>query len=296
MHEPDRSGARAVARSRDSVMTMNDVHHPGDGGADGLGADALGPNAPGARALGGEHPAPDPSAELTGPRARALDRPDFPVARVARRLGLDPTSAQEVLADGGRMREAIAVQIEEFIAADDDRRAGRTPSGPLGLDPDFPTGVGMALVGAAVLWEARDLVPRVALRVAKDCYEDGEDELAASYCALVQESVDPGQDDVSAWAAQSLLVAVLQRSGDPARADEIARDLARNAIPIALWQDDDPSLPDDSMAWHGGAFVGGIPPRRDERHLSYEDVHDYLDDLLAQTRREYAAEDDEQHG
>ncbi|MGY5763796.1 hypothetical protein ACXET9_01175 [Brachybacterium sp. DNPG3] len=235
---------------------------------------------------------PGTSVRLSGPRARALDRPDLPVARIARRLGLDPESAREILADGERMREAIALQIADFLRADDERRAGRVPSGPLALDPDFPTGVGMALVGAAVLWEARDLVPQVALRVAKDSYEDGEDELAASYCALVQESVDPGEDDASAWAAQSLLVAVLQRSGDPAQADEIARDLARHAIPLTLWQDADPSLPDDSMAWHGGAFVGGIPPRRDERSLSYEDVHDYLDDLLAQTRREHAAESD----
>jgi hypothetical protein len=90
---------------------------------------------------------------------------------------------------------------------------------------------------------------------------------------------------------------VLQRSGDPARAAEIAADLAAHAIPIDLWCDDDPTLPDDSMAWHGGAFVGGIPPRRDERRLSYEDVHDYMSTLLADKRREQEAEEDGQtHG
>lgn len=232
---------------------------------------------------------------LAPTRGAALARPDFPFARVARRLGLDPSQAELVLHDDERVRAALARSVEEFLAADDERRAGRPPSTALALDPDFPTGVGMALVGAAVLWDARDLVPRVALRVAKDHFEDGADELAASYAALVQESVDPGEDsrdDAVAWAAQSLLVSVLQRAGDPARAEEIARDLAAHAIPIDLWRDDDPSLPDDSLAWHGGAFVGGIPPRRDERSLSYEDVHDYMNTLLAETRRAQDAEGD----
>ena len=71
-----------------------------------------------------------------------------------------------------------------------------------------------------------------------------------------------------AWAAQSLLVSILQRSGSPARAEEIARDLAAHAIPIDLWRDDDPSLPDDSMAWHGGAFVG-VRTVEDVRRLLY---------------------------
>ncbi|HEX7350110.1 hypothetical protein [Brachybacterium sp.] len=233
------------------------------------------------------------SGALTPTRDAALSRPDFPFARVARRLGIDPAQAEVALRDDDMVRAALARSVEEYLAADDDRRAGRTPSSALALDPDFPTEVGMALVGAAVLWDARDMVPRVALRVAKDHYEDGADELAASYLALVQEAIDPGEDserDALAWAAQSLLVSVLQRSGSPAQADEIARDLAAHAIPIDLWRDDDPSLPDDSMSWHGGAFVGGIPPRRDERSLSYEDVHDYLQSLLAQTRREQDAE------
>lgn len=236
--------------------------------------------------------AQNPSA-LSPARDAALDRQDFPYLRVARRLGIDPADAELVLRDDGAARAAIARSVQEYLAADDELRAGRAPTTAMGRDPDFPTGVGMALVGAAVLWEARDLVPRVALRVAKDHYEDGADELAGSYIALAQESVDPGEDsrdDAVAWAAQSLLVAVLQRSGPPAQADEIARDLAAHAIPIDLWRDDDPSLPDDSMAWHGGAFVGGIPPRRDERSLSYEDVHDYLDMLLAETRRQHEAE------
>ena len=41
-----------------------------------------------------------------------------------------------------------------------------------------------------------------------------------------------------------------------------------------------------------GAFVGGIPPRRDERSLSTEDVQDYLATLLAETRRGQQAEED----
>ena len=232
---------------------------------------------------------------LTTTRDAALSRPDFPFARVARRLGLDPAGAEIALRDDETVRAALARSIQEYLAADEDHRAGRPPATALALDPDFPTGVGMALVGAAVLWEARDLVPRLALRVAKDHHEDGADDLAASYLALVMESIDPGEDsrdDALAWAAQSLLLSVMQRSGDPARAAEIARDLAAHAIPLYLWRDDDPSLPDDSMSWHGGAFVGGIPPRRDERSLSVEDVHDYLSTLLAETRREQDAEDD----
>ena len=235
------------------------------------------------------------SGALTPMRETALSRPDFPVARVARRLGLDPAGADLALRDDEQVRAALESSVEEFLAADDERRAGRMPTSELALDPDFPTGVGMALVGAAVLWEAQDLIPKVALRVAKDHHEDGADELAASYIALVQEAVEPGErsdDDALAWAAQSLLVSVLQRSGDPARADEIARDLAAHAIPMDLWRDDDPTLPDDSMAWHGGAFVGGIPPRRDERRLSFEDVHDYMNTLLADMRREQEAEQD----
>ena len=235
------------------------------------------------------------SGALTPMRETALSRPDFPVARVARRLGLDLAGADLALRDDEQVRAALESSVEEFLAADDERRAGRMPTSELALDPDFPTGVGMALVGAAVLWEAQDLIPKVALRVAKDHHEDGADELAASYIALVQESVEPGErsdDDALAWAAQSLLVSVLQCSGDPARADEIARDLAAHAIPMDLWRDDDPTLPDDSMAWHGGAFVGGIPPRRDERRLSFEDVHDYMNTLLADMRREQEAEED----
>ncbi|MDN5899136.1 MAG: hypothetical protein L0H74_03625 [Brachybacterium sp.] len=233
------------------------------------------------------------SGALVPTRDAALARPDFPFARIARRLGVDPAEAEVVLRDDERARAAIARSVQEFLAADDEQRAGRGPSTALALDPDFPTGVGMALVGAAMLWDARGLVPRVALRVAKDHHEDGADELAASYLALVQESIDPGQDsadDAIAWAAQSLLVSVLQRSGSPAQADEIARDLAAHAIPIDLWRDDDPTLPDDSMSWHGGAFVGGIPPRRDERSLSFEDVHDFMNTLLTDMRREQEAE------
>src|SRR5699024_4586080 len=100
------------------------------------------------------------SGALAPTRRQALARPDFPFARVARRLGVDPAQAETVLHDDERAREAIARSVEEFLVADDERRAGRAPSTALALDPDFPTGVGMALVGAAVLWDARDLVPR----------------------------------------------------------------------------------------------------------------------------------------
>ncbi|MFC0675788.1 hypothetical protein [Brachybacterium hainanense] len=241
-------------------------------------------------------PPPVSGTALDPVRAGALLRPEFPVARVARRLGIAPADAELALRDPERAREAIGRAAAAYLEADDARRAGRVPTGPLALDPDFPTGVGMALIGAAVLWEVGSLIPRMALRVAKDHYESGDDELAASCIALAQEHAEPGADDASAWAAQSLLVAVLQRSGDPAAADEIARDLVAHDVPLELWRDDDPSLPDDSLAWHGGAFVGGIPPRRDERSLSYEDVHDYLGTMLAQMRREQEAEEDAGHG
>ena len=130
---------------------------------------------------------------LTTTRDAALSRPDFPFARVARRLGLDPAGAEIALRDDETVRAALARSIQEYLVADEDHRAGRAPATALALDPDFPTGVGMALVGAAVLWEAQDLIPKVALRVAKDHHEDGADELAASYIALVQESVEPGE-------------------------------------------------------------------------------------------------------
>ncbi|MFE5776615.1 hypothetical protein [Brachybacterium sp. NPDC056505] len=239
-----------------------------------------------------ERPDPDAGTSLIPPHERALARPSFPVGRVARLLGLDPADAEVVLHDEERMHRAITEAGRAFLEADDDRRAGRMPRSAIAMDPEFPTGTGMALLGAAALWEHREHVPRIALRVAKDLYENREDALAASFLGLVQESVDPGGDEASAWAAQSLLMQVMQRSGNPAKADEIARDLAAHSIPLDLWRDDDPTLPDDSMAWHGGAFVGGIPPRRDERHLSYEDVHDYLDQLLTGMRREQEAEED----
>lgn len=244
------------------------------------------------RGMSEETPDPDAGTSLVPPHERALARPGFPVGRVARLLGIDPSEAEIVLHDEERMHRAISEAGRTFLEADDDRRAGRTPRSAIAMDPEFPTGTGMALLGAASLWEQREDVPRIALRVAKDLYENREDELAASFLGLVQESVDPGGDEASAWAAQSLLMQIMQRSGDPAKADEIARDLAAHSIPLDLWRDDDPTLPDDSMAWHGGAFVGGIPPRRDERHLSYEDVHDYLDQLLTGMRREQEAEQD----
>lgn len=235
-----------------------------------------------------------PEAESGPPTPRDLApaRPDFPYQRVARRLGIDPSGAEVALRDDERARDAIAEAGLAFLVADDERRAGRAPSSPIALDPDFPTGVGMSLIGAGMLWEEKRYIPQIALRVAKDHHEMGDQDLAASFIAVVQETAEPKRDDAEAWAAQSLLIAVLQRAGATAQSAEIAQDLVDHAVPLELWRQDDPSLPDDSMAWHGGAFVGGIPPRRDERHLSYEDVHDYLDQLLAQMRREAEAEGD----
>lgn len=232
------------------------------------------------------------SGALSPSRDAALARSDFPYQRVARRLGIDPDWAESALSDTARARAAIADASRAFLAADDERRAGRIPSTPIALDPDFPTGVGMSLVGAGMLWEEKQFIPQIALRVAKDHHEMGEQDLAASFLAVVQETAEPVLHDAEAWAAQSLLVAVLQRAGAAAQSAEIAQDLVDHSVPLELWRQDDPSLPDDSMAWHGGAFVGGIPPRRDERHLSYEDVHDYLDQLLSEMRREEEAEGD----
>src|SRR5699024_12322576 len=86
------------------------------------------------------------SGALAPTRRQARARPDFPFARVARRLGVDPAQAETVLHDDERAREAIARAVEQFLVAYDERRAGRAPSTALALDPDFPTGVGMALV------------------------------------------------------------------------------------------------------------------------------------------------------
>jgi hypothetical protein len=236
---------------------------------------------------------PDAGTALVPPHERALARPASPSGGVARLLGIDPSEAEIVLHDEERMHRAIS---EAGTCLPRGRR--RSPRGP---HPALGDRHGPRVPPPARAWrcsgpppsgEQREDVPRIALRVAKDLYENREDDLAASFLGLVQESVDPGGDEASAWAAQSLLMQIMQRSGDPAKADEIARDLAAHSIPLDLWRDDDPTLPDDSMAWHGGAFVGGIPPRRDERHLSYEDVHDYLDQLLTGMRREQEAEQD----
>lgn len=233
--------------------------------------------------------APRTGSEL---RRRLLQGEDLPVERIARLIGLDPAGAEVALRDPERTREALRVAAARFHEARTEQRQGRPPSTPMASDPSFPTGVGMALVGGALLWEAPELVPRLALAVAADHAEDGELELAASYVALVRETALPGRDDAAAWAAQSLLVDLFQRTGDAVRAEELARDLAVHDLPLDLWREDDPHLPDDSLAWHGGAFEGGIPPRRDERGLSFEDVHDYLAVLLRDMRREQQAEDD----
>lgn len=230
---------------------------------------------------------PDPS----GPE-RALDRPNFPWQRVAGLLGLAAADAPVALHDTDAAREAVIAASRAFLAADDDRRAGRVPASPLGAHPDFPTGVGMSLVGAGVLWGETALVPAVALRVAKDHHEAGDDELAASFVAVVQQTALPGRDDAEAWAAQSLLVSILQRSGSPADADALARDLAAHAVPLDLWRDADPHLPEDSLDWHGGALVAGMPPRRDDRALSVEGAEEHLQQLMTEMLREREAEDD----
>lgn len=226
------------------------------------------------------------------PAHGALDRPDFPFSRVASLLGLDPAGAEVALRDAERSREAVRDASRAYLAADDDRRAGRTPSSPIAAHPDFPTGVGMSLIGAGVLWGETAYVPAIALRAAKDRFLDGDDELAASFVALVQQTALPGRDDAEAWGAESLLVSLLQRSGSASDADALARDLAAHAVPIDLWRDDDPVLPDDSLAWHGGALVEGMGPRRDERSLSVEGVEDYLQRLMTEMLRDAEAEDD----
>src|SRR5690625_354278 len=168
---------------------------------------------------------------VTPSRDEALARLNFPYQRVARRLGIDPGGAELALRDADRARDAIADASRAFLTADDERRAGRTPSSPIALDPDFPTGVGMSLIGAGMLWEEKELIPQIALRVAKDHHEMGEQDLAASFIAVVQETAEPERDDAEAWAAQSLLVAVLQRAGAAAQSAEIAQDLVDHSVP-----------------------------------------------------------------
>lgn len=232
------------------------------------------------------------SSDVPTPTNRAVDRSDFPWGRVSGLLGVDPADAPVALRDAERAGEAVAAASRAFLQADDDRRAGRTPSSPIAAHPDFPTGVGMSLVGAGVLWGQTAHVPAIALRMAKDHYEDGDDELAASFIALVQQTAEPSRDDAEAWSAQSLLVAVLQRSGDPAAADALARDLAAHAVPIDLLRDAAPHLPEESMDWHGGALVEGMPPRRDDRALSVESAEEHLQRLMTEMLREAEAEED----
>lgn len=217
---------------------------------------------------------------------------EIPVDRVAAVLGLSAADAPEILRDTVRARAAVREASDAYLEADEDQRAGRAPTSAIAAHPDFPTGVAMALIGAGVLWGETSRVPAIALRAAKDHHLDGRDDLAASLVSLLQEAAQPGRDDAEAWAAQSLLVAVLQRSGDPGDADALARDLAAHAVPLDLWRDDDPHLPDDSLAWHGGALVEGMPPRRDERSLSVEGAGEHLTALMTQMLRDAEAEAD----
>lgn len=221
---------------------------------------------------------------------------DFPWPRIEGLLGLDPGTAVSTMHEADDAREAVLAASRSYIEADDDRRAGRTPSSPIAAHPDFPTGLGMSLIGASVLWEATDLVPQLALRVGKDHFEDGDLELAASFAGMVGDMARPGVDDAEAWAAQSLLVAIFSRGGRPEDADALARDLAAHSVPVDLFHDDDPHLPDESMTWHGGAFVEGMPPRRDGRALSVEDAGAYVEDLLRRTLREREVEGESGQG
>lgn len=216
----------------------------------------------------------------------------FPVARVGALLGLDDSAASAALADDESARRAVARAMREFLAADDDRRAGRPPSSSIALHPDFPTGTAMALVGAGLLWSERTHVPVIALRAATDLHRDGRHELAASYAALVQSTAQPTEHDAQAWAAQSLLVSILQSLGEASSADVLARDLAAHGVPIDLWREADPQLPDESLTWHGGALVAGMGPRPDGRPLSVEDAERHLQDLLRRTLREVEAENE----
>src|SRR5690625_5651482 len=104
---------------------------------------------------------------LTPSRDEALARLNFPYQRVARRLGIDPGGSELALRDADRARDAIADASRAFLTADDERRAGRTPSSPIALAPDFPTGVGLSLIGAGRLWAGKVLRTQMARRVAE---------------------------------------------------------------------------------------------------------------------------------
>lgn len=225
-------------------------------------------------------------------RERALERAAFPWSRVAGVLGLDPDEAELALRDEDRTREAVLAASRAHLAADDDRRAGRVPDTAIAAHPDFPTGMGMSLIGAGVLWEVTDLVPQIALRVAKDHHEDGDEELAASFAAMVAEFARPPEDDAVAWAAQSLLVDVFTRAGSPDRADALARDLAAHAVPGHGVVREGGVVVPPQVQGHGGAFVEGMPPRRDGRALTFEEAAEYVDSLLTDSLREREAEGD----
>lgn len=231
---------------------------------------------------------------MTSHASSALDRPEFPWRRVAGLLGLDADRAQAALRDEEDSRAAVEQACRDFIAADDERRAGRTPSSPIAAHPDFPTGVAMSLIGACVLWQAPRYLPALGLRAAIDHYEDGDDEIAASFVGLVRQHAEAGEHSAEAWAAESLLLAIQQRSGDPAEAEILARDLVAHHVPLSLWRETSPGshLPDDTMAWHGGAMVEGMPPRRDGSALSVEDAEAYLQQLMTQMQHEAEAESD----
>ena len=231
--------------------------------------------------------------EVDGTRpVSSLDGASFPWARVAGVLGLPQEGAEVALADADRARDAVREACAAYLEADADRRAGRAPTSAIAAHPDFPTGLGMSLIGASVLWGETEHLPPLALSVAKDQFEMGEDALAASFLAIIEETARPGRDDAAARAAQTLLVAILQRSGAPAQADALARELVAANAPLELWRDDDPSLPEGSMAWEGGALVEGLGPRSDERTLTVEGAQEYLAMLLRDTLREDQAEGD----
>ncbi|MCS6712413.1 hypothetical protein JSY14_10385 [Brachybacterium sp. EF45031] len=203
-----------------------------------------------------------------------------------------------MLGDPETAREAVTRRVRDYLEAcralDTGQMTAAAGEGPqeIARHPDFPTRLGMALVGAATLWGVLEPLPGLALRVAQDLAEDGEDGLAAGYAQLVRDLAVPGRHDAEAWTAQSLLMRLHQRSGSPAQADALARDLVAHGAPLDLDQRRDPSLPDDTLAWTGGALVEGMPPRTDGRALSVEDAQEHLRVLLSDTLREIQADED----
>ena len=85
------------------------------------------------------------SGALTPTRDAALSRPDFPVARVARRLGLDPAGAELALRDDEQVRAALtAAGSRSFVSelATQRLRSATGLAADLALPPALVTWVG----------------------------------------------------------------------------------------------------------------------------------------------------------